>query len=272
MPEYPAINGIFPSKEQHDALLERHQTLERIHRQLGQLLSDRRKALGESGSPNDYFEELAREKDLAIDRCCAALRDLTFVALEHSAFDDRRGRRRGNDRVVVGACDGLVDALLDDDARRDHAEPLAGRVPDGRHFSAAARARAQLGRHRVGNGHALEMSRERTATSGLGAAATRFRVALRICRRRPLRDQAQQRQGQLALDPLKRLGTRTLTREVSETAGQLQVEIAHARDERHDSGDELDEPHRGDHLLEPCAKLVEVGHLRRCRRLPHPTR
>jgi hypothetical protein len=43
-----------------------------------------------------------------------------------------------------------------------------------------------------------------------------------------------------------------------ELRDELGVEVAHAPDEREDGRDHLDEPQRGDHLLQPCADLLEV--------------
>jgi hypothetical protein len=44
---------------------------------------------------------------------------------ELAALDDLRQRRRGDDRVVVGAGDRLVESLFDEDARRDDVEDQA---------------------------------------------------------------------------------------------------------------------------------------------------
>ena len=78
---------------------------------------------------------------------------------ELSALDDLRRGRRGDDGVVVGARDGLVEALLDDDAGRDHIEDEAARVPDGGHRRAALRTDAQLRGHAVEHRHARQVRR-----------------------------------------------------------------------------------------------------------------
>ena len=56
---------------------------------------------------------------------------------ELAALDDLRRRRRRDDRVVVGARDGLVEALLDDDARGDHVEDRGS--SSGRRWSSSRR-------------------------------------------------------------------------------------------------------------------------------------
>lgn len=57
---------------------------------------------------------------------------------------------------------------------------------------------------------------------------------------------------------------------MSNALHQLRVDAAHASDET-DDRDELDELHRGDHLLEPRSNLLNVRRVRRCRRLLHST-
>ena len=78
---------------------------------------------------------------LVLDVLVAERLDDERVA-ELAALDDRRRRRRAHDRVVLGAGDALVEALDDDDARRDDIELLAPGVADGGHLGAAGGADA----------------------------------------------------------------------------------------------------------------------------------
>ena len=94
---------------------------------------------------------------------------------ELAALDDLRRRGRRDDRVVVGARDGLVEALFDEDARGDDVEHEAARVADGGHHRAALRADAQLGRHAIEHGHARQVRRRRAAArvAARGASSCR---------------------------------------------------------------------------------------------------
>ena len=91
---------------------------------------------------------------------------------ELAALDDLRRRRRGNDRVVVGASDGLVEALFNEHVRRDHVENQAARVTDGGHHRAALRADAQLRGHAIEHGHARQVCGRR-APPGVAPATLR---------------------------------------------------------------------------------------------------
>jgi hypothetical protein len=56
------------------------------------------------------------------------------------------------------------------------------------------------------------------------------------------------------------------------TLGKLEIDIAHARDEREHGGNELHELHGSHHLLQPDAELFEVRRVRRGRGLLHRQR
>jgi hypothetical protein len=94
---------------------------------------------------------------------------------ELASLDDLRRRSRRHDRVVVGASDGLVEALLDDDARGDHIENQATRVAHRRHHGAATRANAKLRGHAIEHGHARQV-RGRRPTPRMTSAALPFLV------------------------------------------------------------------------------------------------
>ena len=69
-----------------------------------------------------------------------------------------------------------------------------------------------------------------------------------------------ERKDVLGLESSQRLGARARPPEVDDLPCQLEVDLAHAADERHDRDDELNEPERLDHLLDPRADLGEVWH------------
>ncbi len=77
-----------------------------------------------------------RSIGLMLDELVAGGFDDQRIA-ELSALDDGRWRGSGDDGVVVGASDSLVDAALDEEARRDDVDGFADRVCDGLHLLAA---------------------------------------------------------------------------------------------------------------------------------------
>ena len=54
-----------------------------------------------------------------------------------------------------------------------------------------------------------------------------------------------------------------LPSQIQQLLHQLAVDVRHLRDELDDRGDELNKPHRLDHLLEPRLDLVQIRAMRR---------
>ncbi len=107
---------------------------------------------------------------------------------EFAALDDRRRGRSRNDGVVVWAGNGLIDAALDEEARRDDVDRFAHRVGDGLYLRTAVRADPQIVWDRVGYVHARHVGRKRAApaaTAPLFLIARRVRVRVGVFSSRP---------------------------------------------------------------------------------------
>ena len=114
-------------------------------------------------------------------------------------------------------------------------------------------------RHALNDLHAREMRRQRAAPVDdvplrAGFVRLGFRLGGRAASRQP-----RERQHELALEALERLGARALATQMRELLDQLGVDVAHPRDERQDRRDELDEAQRLDHPLQPRAHRLESG-------------
>ncbi|MBK6517316.1 MAG: hypothetical protein IPG04_25190 [Polyangiaceae bacterium] len=70
-------------------------------------------------------------------------------------------------------------------------------------------------------------------------------------------------QRELSLQPLERLGRWAPTLHVRDLARELEVDVAHAAEQRQDRADDLDEERGGDLLLHPGADPLEVGRVGR---------
>jgi hypothetical protein len=178
---------------------------------------------------------------------------------ELAPLDDLRRRRSRDDRVVLRARDGLVESLLDDDARGDHVESQATRMTDRGHLRAASRTAPQVRRHGVFDRDARQVCGRSVAPRGRPSRALLRLVVLALggfgrCRH----DERDARQHQLPPEALERLRRRPSTAQMSDLPNELGVEVAHATDERDDGRDQFDEAQRGDHRLEPRPHLVEV--------------
>lgn len=66
----------------------------------------------------------------------------------------------------------------------------------------------------------------------------------------------------MPLQPFERLRTGPPLPEVGDLLSKLAVDVAHPREERDHRHDELREPQRRDHLLQPLAQLTEVRRIR----------
>ena len=192
-----------------------------------------------------------------------------------AALNDRGRGRSGDDGVVVWAGNGFVDSALDEEARGNNVDCFAHRVRHGLHLRTAERADSQVIGDRVGYVHAGHVRGKRAAPTAtaplfLFARRVRFRARVFLCSRG--RSQAHQREHELAPEPLECFGTRALARQMSHPLGELEIDRAHARDQRDHAGDQLDKLERGHLLLEPATELFEIRRVRRSRRLLHPTR
>lgn len=181
---------------------------------------------------------------------------------ELAALDDGGRGRRGDDGVVGGARDGLVDTALDDDLRRDDIDGFADGVVDCLHLTSAERAVPERLWDGIRDIHAPEMRGElATSSTSVSAGLLRLRVGgprlLRVSS-----DSSHEREQQLALEALEGFGARALAREMRDTLRELEIDVAHAAHEGQDGEYELDEPQPPDHLLEPSAELVEVRDIR----------
>ncbi len=162
---------------------------------------------------------------------------------EFAALDDLRGHGCRDDRVVLGAGHGLVEAFLDHDARGDHIEQKTARVTHSGHLRAAAWTDAQLGRHPIEDLHALEACRRRTASRMPPSPAFSFRLRrLAAGFRSGDRDPADQGKYELSLEALEGFRARARSAQVRQLPDELRVDPVHAREERDDRGDHLHEP------------------------------
>ena len=190
-------------------------------------------------------------------------------------LDDERGRRACRARRLRGGVgaetmvsslrtrDALVEAYLDDErgpgstlsiSQREWptvviSVPHSGQVALlGRHgIHRLRRARGERGTRRVRRRMAAGL---RFSGCGLESASSARR---RLRRARA----AGERQHELALEALERLGARALAAQLGELLRELAVDLAHARDEGDDRGDQLHE-------------LERRGSSSRARRAPRP--